>query len=674
MTAGFPPQPLYPLAFDSDRTLFEVFNTSETITVRDNMPWAEEIEILPVPSDEAEIWGDNGFANISGELFYYDSVEKNVSGRIFKLKRCARNLGGKRTQYNPAGSFVRGFVVAEHHNQLATAIIEVEKFLKSLEADAIDLQDIPVCQDDAKCPNVEFNFQVINSTNPCEGQTAVYNISIDGGFSGFSLDFGDGTTTSSQQTGTHTYPPNSKIDPIVTVTNENCTVVQTPIARNNPRLINTPSATIPFTVATPVFPDIPTITIPGCQSPDITFQFPPFVSNCVEVGPLGPINIPSVIMVRPPINIPSVIRFTNVPSFSPISFTNVPRFSNISITPINIPSVISITPSRITFGPVNLPSIILFSEPNIPSRITFGKVNIPSVISFAKIPKIPSKISFGTVNIPSIISFGKANIPSIISFGKVNIPSIISFAKVPTFSKIQFAKPPKLSVIWGKPPKLSCTVNIKCPALSTTGVTGMLAQPFQDSFHEDGNNVELQTGVGVGIPSEIKIVAPVMPSMRLVHDIPSEIKLVTPNMPSEIRFILDKPIPSEIRITTEGVKLPESIALTHDLPKAILLDGKNIPKFIEIKMPKEFPSSILLDGSQIPSIIKVVGVPESIELKSNLPSQIEAILKAPENLEIPIVYKGGPIPMQLPSVIFGPALSSEEESKFPCFRLVPCNQ
>ena len=81
MPTGFPPQPTFPLAIDSDRTLFVVYNTSEAKTTKESSAWEEEIEIEPVSAGKEEIWADNGFANISGELFYYDAVEKNTNGK-----------------------------------------------------------------------------------------------------------------------------------------------------------------------------------------------------------------------------------------------------------------------------------------------------------------------------------------------------------------------------------------------------------------------------------------------------------------------------------------------------------------------------------------------------------------------------------------------------------------
>jgi len=105
MTA-IPPIPTYPLQIDTDRTLYKVYNTTETRLAENNNAWSDEIVIVPVSADELEIWADNGFGNIEGELFYYDAVDKDDNGKVYKLKRCVRNIGGK-TKYNNAGVWVR---------------------------------------------------------------------------------------------------------------------------------------------------------------------------------------------------------------------------------------------------------------------------------------------------------------------------------------------------------------------------------------------------------------------------------------------------------------------------------------------------------------------------------------------------------------------------------------
>ena len=125
----FPPKSSYPRAIDSDYTLFLVYNTTETKLCSDNAAWSQEIEIIPVLADKPDIWANNGFANIDGELLYYDDVEFNGDGKVNKLKKCARNLGGEHTKFNPRGTWIRSFVVAEHHNQMVDAILQTENFI-----------------------------------------------------------------------------------------------------------------------------------------------------------------------------------------------------------------------------------------------------------------------------------------------------------------------------------------------------------------------------------------------------------------------------------------------------------------------------------------------------------------------------------------------------------------
>ena len=102
---AFPPIPVYPAAYDTDYTLFKVYNTTESKLSADNQAWDSEIAIIP--KNDVEVWPTNGFATLSGEIIYYDSVEKNIDGFVTSLKRCARNLGGNPTKFNPAGTWIR---------------------------------------------------------------------------------------------------------------------------------------------------------------------------------------------------------------------------------------------------------------------------------------------------------------------------------------------------------------------------------------------------------------------------------------------------------------------------------------------------------------------------------------------------------------------------------------
>lgn len=295
MPTGFPPQPSYPIAIDSDRTLFLVFNTSEAKTVSENSAWQDEVEIEPVSASyDGDIWADNGFANISGELFYYDAVERNSDGKIFKLKRCARNIGGKRTQYNSAGTWVRGFVIAEHHNQIVDATLSVENYFFELQDEISKLENEPTCTDDAYCVDVLLNVE--NTTDQqssnCSGVTIDYEIVINGTFSSFDLDFGDGQSTSSAQSGTHTYAPGTKIDPVVTVISENCTVIQTPLVRLETKEVPEITEPTPFTIPIPQVPNFPEINIPGFDQPPL-LELPQIVFPCLDITPIS-FNPPSI--------------------------------------------------------------------------------------------------------------------------------------------------------------------------------------------------------------------------------------------------------------------------------------------------------------------------------------------------------------------------------------------
>jgi len=476
----FPPKPVYPKNYDNDNTLFLVYNTSETITTQNNQPWSEEISIVPVDDTKPEIWADNGFASIDGELFYYDDVEKTEStggglllggikvdqlggitsipiidggteyyypsvkvvgdgygakieavvengsitnfniihpgkgykakttslefqGKVFKFKRCSRNLGGNHTKFNSAGSEVRGFVIAEHHNQIADAIISIEKFIgKNFDEDknTLDwrirhLQSLPVIFDDYTCPDVSFNFYTV-SEDPALGITIQYDVVITGSFNSYSLDFGDGQSTSTSFSGTHIYATSSTIDPIVTVKTDSCTIVQTPVSRILISEPVVPPTTPGFSINIPQIPEFPPFVFPSIPIPS-TPQIPPIVFPCLDIGPIGPISIsiPSIISIIPSITIPSVISI--IPS-------------------LTIPSTIEILPSIPSLISVVVPSIVI---PSIPTLISVTVPSyIPTLISVTvpSIPLIPSLISITVPSIPTLINVETPScIPSLIS-------------------------------------------------------------------------------------------------------------------------------------------------------------------------------------------------------------------------------------------------------------------
>ena len=130
MSQNLPPSSQYPKKYDTDRTLFQVYNTTESVLIAAAEQFDTTLYIKPVPADKPEIWADNGYATISGEVLYYENVSKDqYTGKVNALLNCLRNIGGKKSKFNPAGTDIRGFVMAEHHNQLARAIVNTENFI-----------------------------------------------------------------------------------------------------------------------------------------------------------------------------------------------------------------------------------------------------------------------------------------------------------------------------------------------------------------------------------------------------------------------------------------------------------------------------------------------------------------------------------------------------------------
>ena len=186
---------------------------------------------------------------------------------------------------------------------------------------------------------------------------------------------------------------------------------------------------------------------------------------------------------------------------------------------------------------------------------------------------------------------------------------------------------------------------------------------FTDTFGED-LKFEIE-GSDVGIPSEIKIVAPEFPEIRVKHDLPETIN-VKSFLPERIELYQSQPLlhTYEVKIINEKL-IPKSINLeSKDLPKSIKLDTSDLPEHISLVVPEI--SNIKIDASDIPDVIRVEGVPDFIDVK--MPSEITAKLELPENLEVPLVYKGDPLPIQFD----GKNLLGGDDDQ-PCFALVPCN-
>lgn len=616
MASFFPPSPAYPTAIDSDYTLFLVHNTAESVIAADNEPYADEIPIMPVPLGGTELWADNGFATISGELLYYDAVERDEHGRIVLLRRCARNLGGQPTRANKRGEWIRGFVIAEHHNQMVDAIVNVEDFVginfdprvETLDYRIRNLRETPPIFDDWTCVDINFSFIIIEN-NPSTGILASYDVQISGEFSEYRLDFGDGTFTS-DQTGTHRYAFNSAVSPVVTVSNSKCTVIQSPIQRDNPDEPQQIVDPLPFTITIPTIQDVPPFVIPSQELPEPDIDLPPLIMPCLDL----------------------------------VSFPGI-SIGDISIGDINVPSVVEITP-------VDIPSIISI-VPMIPSEITITPIEIPSIISI-DVPSIPP-ISFLVPSIPPV------NVDIDITIDAGDIPSCISLG----------CDEAEINVNWGLPPTLNVAFvsglnaqSAKKP-LYDPELAKELGEDYLALFEEDNSWDSLQVEYeAVGIPSEIKIAPPQFPDIKVVHDLPQEIKLTPVDVPREIALRLIEPLPKSISITHDipsmielvGLEIPKVVKVEHDLPEAIRLDVLG-----------EIPSQITIDATGIPESIKLVGAPETIELKG--PESIKLVLD--DNIEVPLVYRQGPIELKV-ELDMQKIMGTDENGENPCVMIVPC--
>jgi hypothetical protein len=628
MPQGFPPAPIFPIGIDSDYTLYLVYNTTETVTSVDNQAWEDEIAIVPVGEDESEIWADNGFATIEGELLYYDAVDTDVNGKVAKLKRCARNLGGKQTKFNLAGTSIRGFVVAEHHNQLVDAIIAVEDFVgvnfdtdvETLDYRIRNLDDTPVIFDDFTCPDVTLNFEIIEN-DPATGIVAQYLVEVTGTYGNYTLDFGDGTTTNTLQ-GTHTYAPNSTIDPVVTISNNNCQIIQTPVERTTPNQPNPTTTVPPFDIATPEFVTPPNPTFSPVELPPPEITPPPIVFPCLDFTPFPGISI-SIGDID--VQVPSVISFT----------------------PINIPSVIS-------FTPINIPSVISITPVNIPSIITFGPAPTFTPIGFGPAPVI-APIGFGPAPVIAPIDITITII--------VDIPSTISLIGCDSAD---------VRVDWGTPPTLNVAfahqlASQKRRRYHPDDVAMMkeLGEDYKDFYPDQDDTFQVEYD-SIGIPSEITIVPPQFPDIKVIHDLPKEIKIVSDDVKLDgtIQILPPKtPIPTEIYVVNRENGIPSFIQVISDLPSVIRIEH-TLPERIMVE-GINIPTEIRVDASGIPDTIQVTGFPESIALVG--PSEIK--LTIDEDLEVPLVYRGAPIEFK---VEFPKEWTNPDGQKYPCVQIVPC--
>jgi len=607
---AFPPIPVYPSAIDSDYTLFVVYNTTEAKISSDNAPWALEVDIIPVDATADEIWADNGFANIEGELLYYDDVDKNSNDKVVKLKKCSRQLGGEDTQFNKRGTWIRSFVVAEHHNQLVNAILKTQNFIgfnfdarqATLDWRIRNLQALDIIFDDFDCPDINFTWNVIES-DPVTGVVAEYLIQITppGSISGFRLDFGDGNHTTTELSGTHRYAVNASVDPVITVSNDKCQILQTPIERANPQE-PPPQVVEVFDIPIPEIPDIPDFTFVACDVPEPDIKLPELVFPCISLeGQIGP--LPSV-----------------------IDGPDITMVSNVTITSTGDVLILHSTVEII--GDINIPSIIFIDV-------------VPTIIIDPPIP-------------PTIIIIPPES-QIILELDATELPRL----------EVDWGQPPDMEVA------LTLAQNVKTPERFAVDqdIVNEFGEEFADLFEASKTmKVEYES---VGIPEEIRIIPPEIPDVKV--DMPSKITVESPDIPTDIQIHGPKsPIPNSIRL--DAGSLPEAVDLvfkgnpikldTSDMPTVIKLES-DIPERILVEMPEPIPKTITLEHN-LPDKIILEG-PASIELK--IPENLGIPLVFPDEMpEVEMVYRGAPVEVK---ITMDEILDKEADGRN-CVMITPC--
>jgi hypothetical protein len=566
-----PPIPLFPKALDTDYTLFTVYDTTETKLAAENPAWSKEIDIIPEGSDKPIIWADNGFGNIGGELFYYDSIEKDDEGKVIKLKNCMRQLGGDKSKHQKDKSWIRSYVIAEHHNQLVDCMLKTQNFVgynydprtETLDWRIRNLQALDIVFDDFNCPDVTFSYKITENSSVTGILINYFIIANTSVTFSFRLDFGDGHYTTTDLTGTHRYSINASIDPVLTVSNDQCQIVQgsqAPIA-----------ITTPFEIPIPELIPIPDFTVVPCDVPEVDIKLPPLVMPCFSTSAgfsIGDINIPSQVTITP-INIPSTVTFENVPSVPSIIYVEPPVPPTIIIDPPIPPTIVIVPPeSQIMFDldVGNLPPLAVDWGMPPEMKVNFAMARaVKNPQRFSVDPKIANE--FGE----EFADLFEASNKMKIEYEPVGIPEeirIIPPSEMPDVRLDTSSLPEKILV-------------------ETSGV----------------------------IPKEIKIYGPESPIPNSISfdgpPIPDHIT-VSHNLPTEIEIKGAEKIPAKIEIEFTNT-IPNTITVQHDIPSIITVEG--CPHTIEVT---GFPQGIQLLPPETMPQVEMVYRGSPVELKLNM--------------------------------------------------------
>jgi hypothetical protein len=207
MNLKLTPQILFPKDLDSNTNLYQVYNNSESKLLKSFHLSDDIIYIVPREWFTKPIWNfDNGIINVEGELIYYNDTEieyypnlqvelannENYYGSIelfFENKYIDENIKNKYrrviafkkltkiselpSRVHVVNEWVRGYVVAEHHNALKDALFGIEELIGidnsqdhfSIDYRLKDMENLAVQEDDLNCPYGIYWYEVLEETD-----------------------------------------------------------------------------------------------------------------------------------------------------------------------------------------------------------------------------------------------------------------------------------------------------------------------------------------------------------------------------------------------------------------------------------------------------------------------------------------------------------------------------
>jgi hypothetical protein len=174
---------LFPLAIDTRDSLYEAKNNAES-KLTQSLSYIGKFIVV----DDASSLPDKGLVRINEELVYYDSKSRNI------LRDLKRGYALSKQSQHAIGSVVSAAVMAEHHNAVKDALIQIEKNLGTKDTPSAESLNgiLKSLETDFLAPKPKFRGFPLIGAPPLK--TSFHN------FSGgppirFLWDFGDGTTS-----------------------------------------------------------------------------------------------------------------------------------------------------------------------------------------------------------------------------------------------------------------------------------------------------------------------------------------------------------------------------------------------------------------------------------------------------------------------------------------------